>query len=1352
MPKNAVKIERFEGGINTHLHKKDIPENSFEVADNVMFDTIGKVRPGGYSEELGVDNVTIEAESGYGLFSFSHDFSNPNTATELTDNSNFNTAVDETFVGSNANAKLWKAVTASGTDNEWHYENADTTDELTDNPSSDGTDNGWYFDDGNNRMVCDRGSSATGGFTCYQKVGKPGRAYLIKVTLEFRDHNNANNKIFFYGQGGYSLSTGITNGVGYGKSLAANDSDTSYETADTSHYDIMVLPENTNGNIGLIANAHADVSVQVENLEIYEVPSPKDTSYLLTQKERYINLLDTSLTTWREDLLAMHSSALEKVKPQYYIADGVLRAYNANFGEVCENKWYGFIERQNFLDTTIASVDGSITGTSSSGAFIRQWVEEDQKIYAPSASSHTGDGDGKPGKFSYIDHGDNGTGASASTDGIKIHIARAEIADATCDGSYTFYLSYLYDDSEQESALTEIGTDTGDESDSYFIGVTVDYNNSNGYAFNKRITGGRLYYSDSTDSEGFKYHLLDIDFVEGCRKFDDVDFKPWNTETAGSVVECPSGMIGATVSDGATQFFQFDQMPKVTTYDMINGYSPDEDIYFRYKTATIAMDKLWVGNIGEVDSNGAITNRFSDRIIVSPRGRFDVLPRENFLDVIINDGDEIIKLESLADRLLVFKKKMLFIINIGKDGSEYIESEHKFLGVSHPASVIKTEGGVGWVNKRGAFVFDGRSLVNLIDNKIGLSDWRNYISKNPLIGFIPSRKQLFIIKDSNAVLDTSFYVYDFQTKSWTRNVSGMGSNHKTNIINIEDSTESYDGSPVYGTTSQSATDEQIQVHQAYQYLEDTTQIGHSAVTSGVDPDALAVQDGTVGAPSRTGLFFGFSDGDAFYSSIDGVDSTTKIKFMYGTTAQLADGGSGSGATNLTGEMFIRHFAGTTQEQAARQISLNINAHTSTSGYTAEYSGNSVAMTKNANNTTDNGKIIRWLHNSSGSFVVQASSMQTIGMSSISGGITPVTHVVQVAVHGVASASGNNYGFGITKYNQDSWMQDEIPTTEGETITIQHQGNTNTNSYEGGSTGNDDNNEKVAIDLRALANGNSTLINDFGITVSGVADSSVADETDGNDNIHFFSLSSATPFKITSNPVTSNYMIRKFTNENPLNVSGYKLITKEFDFGYPSVNKKIYKVYVTFRSVDKDGSYSDSGVRVYYGVDGKDITKTGVGSTFDTSKSKYYSSVGGLTAFDASSDLNTTLNDSGGISDSDTTIGLTDSSNVHKTGAIQIDNEQILIGTEDIGDTTANTITGNSDNIYRGYYTTSPASHSDGADVLVARTDKYVTAELKPSSSINNIKSFQLKFEDVFGVPAKFEINDITIVYRAKNIK
>ena len=302
------------------------------------------------------------------------------------------------------------------------------------------------------------------------------------------------------------------------------------------------------------------------------------------------------------------------------------------------------VSRKNFLDSTISSVDGSVVAdSSSSGAHIRQWVEEDQEIYPPSTASHdesaTYSGDGNPGKFQFIDEGDNAqfSDGTESDEGIKIHIGTKDVTDGTYDGSYAFFLSYLYDDSEQESSLTEIGTDTGASGKALFLGITVDYNNSNGYAFNKRITGARLYYSDSTDSEGFKYHLMDIDFVQGCRKFDDIDFTKWNVEEANSVVECPPSLIASTPSDGSSNFFQFTQMPKVTTYDMINGSSPDDTIYFRYKTATIALDKVFIGNIGEINASGSIINKFSDRIIASPRGRFDVFPKDNFLDVVIND-------------------------------------------------------------------------------------------------------------------------------------------------------------------------------------------------------------------------------------------------------------------------------------------------------------------------------------------------------------------------------------------------------------------------------------------------------------------------------------------------------------------------------------------------------------------------------------------------------------------------------------------------------------------------------------------------------------------------------------------
>jgi hypothetical protein len=569
MPKAALKIERFEGGINNHFHKKDIPENSFEVADNAMFDTLGKVRPGGYTQNLDddIEETIIDASSGYGLFSFSHDFSNPDTSTDLSPQSNtagssgergFFNETDGTELTHTADTDAKKVILTDSTvatETPWNLWNTTPS-----SNSGEGAENkGWRYDGTNRLIFTTDGDSQTN--YAVTPVAKENRAYFISVIADGNTDEAAESDTTPFGGGG-TLHIFAHKGM----SITNGSNITSVTPSTTGISDIFIIGNNTNGNLGV--KASSTFQGRVHRIIIKEVPCPRDVSYILTQNNRHINLLDTSLKSFRTNLLPLHDSSLTNVKSQYYIGDGDLRVFNANFDETCENKWFGFISRKNFLDTSVSSVDGSVTTSSSSGAFIRQWVEEDQQIYKPpsvaSAESHTGDGDGKPGKVSYQDYGDNGTvtdGTEAS-DGIKIHIARDEVTDGTCDGSYTFFLSYLYDDSEQESSLTEIGTDTGSSGDAYFIGVTVDYSNSNGYAFNKRITGARLYYSDSTDSEGFKYHLLDIDFVQGCRKFDDVDFIKWATEGA-TAVECPPNLVGGTVTD-TEKFFQFKQMPKVT--------------------------------------------------------------------------------------------------------------------------------------------------------------------------------------------------------------------------------------------------------------------------------------------------------------------------------------------------------------------------------------------------------------------------------------------------------------------------------------------------------------------------------------------------------------------------------------------------------------------------------------------------------------------------------------------------------------------------------------------------------------------------------------------------------------------
>ena len=62
------------------------------------------------------------------------------------------------------------------------------------------------------------------------------------------------------------------------------------------------------------------------------------------------------------------------------------------------------------------------------------------------------------------------------------------------------------------------------------------------------------------------------------------------------------------------------------------------------------------------------------------------------------------------------------------------------------------------------------------------------------------------------------------------------------------------------------------------------------------------------------------------------------------------------------------------------------------------------------------------------------------------------------------------------------------------------------------------------------------------------------------------------------------------------------------------------------------------------------------------------------------------------------------------------------------------------------------SLNNGIGTLNTSSGNVAIAELKPSSSINNIYSFQIQLSSIEPVPEDFEINDITVVYRPKRVK
>ena len=230
--------------------------------------------------------------------------------------------------------------------------------------------------------------------------------------------------------------------------------------------------------------------------------------------------------------------------------------------------------------------------------------------------------------------------------------------------------------------------------------------------WSERITGFRIYMKNiegtTADQVSQEWHLLlDVDFVKGIYVI------PGTDATERDLLHSNSrfyNVASATEDGSGGDDIRF---LSPITYESINGYSNDENIGgdIKYKTAVIANDKCYIGNVKQ---NGTF---YPDRIIVSPKGAYDVFPESNFIEGATSDGDPIVKLEYYGDRLFCFKEDSLQILNLS-DEQEYVEETLSNYGVSSPCQVTKTDNGIAFVNRFGIHLHNGTELVNLTKDKI----------------------------------------------------------------------------------------------------------------------------------------------------------------------------------------------------------------------------------------------------------------------------------------------------------------------------------------------------------------------------------------------------------------------------------------------------------------------------------------------------------------------------------------------------------------------------------------------------------------------------------------------------------
>ena len=198
-------------------------------------------------------------------------------------------------------------------------------------------------------------------------------------------------------------------------------------------------------------------------------------------------------------------------------------------------------------------------------------------------------------------------------------------------------------------------------------------------------------------------------------------------------------------------------------------YDPLKITEIRAKTAVVANRRVYLGNVKVFYSDGT-SEVLSDSIFKSEVGKFDKFKRSGRIDVAVDDGEHIIALAEYADRILQFKQRSLHILNVSQE-IEYLEETHKFKGIANPAAYTNTDYGCAWVNDSGCYIYDGKSVRNILDKKelrrIKSATWDSFITDRAAIGYIPKDRQILVIGDMGD--GTANYFDQFTNSSATLN-------------------------------------------------------------------------------------------------------------------------------------------------------------------------------------------------------------------------------------------------------------------------------------------------------------------------------------------------------------------------------------------------------------------------------------------------------------------------------------------------------------------------------------------------------------------------------------------------------
>jgi hypothetical protein len=639
-------------------------------------------------------------------------------------------------------------------------------------------------------------------------------------------------------------------------------------------------------------------------------------------------------------------------------------------------------------------------------------------------------------------------------------------------------------------------------------------------------------------------------------------------------------------SDYSHQLIQGIKSIPGLSYVTKNEYGYDDMINCWYKTSAVINMRLYAGNVSyfnqrpskynDANNLNKTMDYYPDRIIRSPRGKYDVLPDTHFIDVVPQDGQSIVKLIAFNKELLVFKDQDLFVIDCSGEIVTLIKTI-RGKGVDNPCRVVQTPEAVVFCNVNGVYAYTGQGqAVNLVPN-IDIVKWKNSYASHLHPAWDPEGNLVIIFckKINGPNSDKNVFIVDLATGSaFFRSTPsiynavnygpGMLLNNKLYVTASIEQEEQSDGDDNGGENAfgheGTGHDPGERTQAQFKFKLGTGDSAVNANAPGANAQYLLLRKGTGWIPLNANAF-------DIVTTSDTKTEAAKF-FIANATAEIAsqDDYKVSFDYNPDTEYLTGTISGTSVGTA-----LNGTAQTNPNSVSA-YGTTAIAF---ASGTSEGN--------------IHVSNITDFSFSGLTNGRNVTAGVFKIRVdRNGFTRSGVNYVISFIKRskNDDSIadINSQIIYTTGHSGFYSSASSSNyadeTDSGESSNTRNDrlltNIHEYIQYNKFHSKAGNKFLITDL-FTVGAIGGDSgsksfnltVKNQTSGDSDDYDIQTES---YSGTGGELLTWDNITESIYHSYLNYE-----TKEFDFGQPNVRKKVYKAYITYKG-------GDGNISVLYKID------------------------------------------------------------------------------------------------------------------------------------------------------------------------